>query len=240
MALPDSHTVLGRILRAPLRVIPKTAILPILRGPARGLRWQVGAGAHGIWLGLYESSLARLMSQVVRKGSVCFDLGAHTGYYTLVLSRLVGPAGRLVAFEPLPANVALLRKHIEINNLRNVGVIEAAVSDRSGRTFFEEGPTSAMGHVSPDRGLTVRMVHLDGLVGSGELPTPDFIKVDVEGQEYAVLRGAARLLEHTRPMIFIELHGTEAESNCKSLLQGHGYRVEKIPGSLKEWVARPD
>lgn len=109
------RSVLGRVLRAPLRLIPPGTVLPVLQGRLRGARWIVGAGTHGCWLGSYEYGKRRLFERLVRPGQVVWDVGANAGFYTLLASRLVGSTGSVVAIEPLPRNLSYLRRHLELN-----------------------------------------------------------------------------------------------------------------------------
>ena len=93
-------TLYGKILRLPLRLIPKNMKLPILQGKLRGEKWIVGSSNHGCWLGSYEYKQRILFEKTIIRGSVIFDIGAHVGFYTLLASKLVGPKGKVFA---LPA-----------------------------------------------------------------------------------------------------------------------------------------
>ena len=73
--MPTVSHAIGRLARLPLRAIPKSTVVPILSGPSKGLRWTVGAGRHGCWLGTYESHFARLIAKLVRPGMLAFDVG---------------------------------------------------------------------------------------------------------------------------------------------------------------------
>src|SRR5512139_3781902 len=92
----SNHSVVGKALRFPLRLIPDDATLPILQGRLRGKRWISGSCNHGCWLGSYEYHKRVLFERTITPGSVVFDLGAHVGFYTLLASVLVGHAGRVV------------------------------------------------------------------------------------------------------------------------------------------------
>ena len=83
----SSRSYLGRVVRFPLKVIPGTAVLPILQGPLRGARWVVGSGTHGCWLGTYELRKLELFAGTIQEGMTVFDIGAHAGYYSLIASR---------------------------------------------------------------------------------------------------------------------------------------------------------
>src|SRR5262245_8579614 len=132
-------TPVGKLLRLPLRLIPGRAVLPILQGPLRGKKWIAGASDNGCWLGSYEYQKQRLFAKSVSPGDVVFDVGAHVGFYTLLASVLVGKRGRVIAFEPVPANLEYLRHHIRLNRIDNVEIIEAAVSDTDGVSAFKIG-----------------------------------------------------------------------------------------------------
>ena len=86
------HSILGRIVLLPLRLIPREAVVPILRGRLRGKKWIAGSSNHGWWLGTYETRMRLLMERTIAEHSVVFDVGAHV-FYTLLASVLVGPEG---------------------------------------------------------------------------------------------------------------------------------------------------
>src|SRR6266436_706615 len=130
-AIPSSRWF-GRVLRWPLQWIPQDAVVPILQGPCAGMRWIVGSSTHGCWLGSYEYEKRKLFEELVGPGDVVYDIGAHVGFYTLLASVLVGHTGRVVAFEPSPRNLAYLRRHLAMNRLNNVTVVEGAVYDHDG------------------------------------------------------------------------------------------------------------
>ena len=237
------QSFVGKLLRLPLRLIPKKMVLPILQGRLRGKKWVVGAGEHGYWLGSYEMKKRLAFEQTIIPGSVVFDIGANVGYYSLLAAVLSGPGGKVFAFEPLLRNVDYLRKHVAINHMDNVTVIEAAVSDHDGEASFQLGASDAMGHLS-DRGeIKVKMVCLDALLEAGEIPLPDFMKIDVEGAEFDVLIGSQKILAACKPVLFLDTHSREAHLPTIALLQNLGYEFEILDGKplaeSKELIARP-
>ena len=237
------QSILGKILRLPLRLIPKRMILPILQGRLRGKKWIVGAGEHGYWLGSYEMNKRLAFEREIQPGSVVYDVGANVGYFSLLASELTGKEGQVYSFEPLPRNIKFLMKHKSLNNLNNIEVIEAAVSFQSGEALFDLGASSAMGHLSEVGGLRVRMVSLDDLVSEGELQPPEYIKIDVEGAEYDVLRGAEKIIEKFRPTLFLDTHQRTAHQNTIQYLEEHHYHFEILDGKplseTKELIAHP-
>lgn len=218
----SSQSLPGRLVRFPLKLIPPALTLPVLQGPLRGQKWIVGSHLHGCWLGSYEWKMQRHIAQEVRAGSVFFDVGANVGFYTLLAALRVG-AGRVYAFEPLPANIAFLRHHLEINHIGNVEVLEVAISDQPGTTAFASEPTRAMGKLQAGGALTVQVATLDQLIAEGRAAPPGCIKMDIEGGEFRALLGASECFRKFRPPLFLATHGTAVGDDCCRLLASWGY-----------------
>jgi FkbM family methyltransferase len=223
------ESMVGSLLRAPLRLLPDDTVVPVVQGPLKGKRWISGSGNHGCWLGTYELSKQLAMREHIRPGMVCYDVGANVGFYTLLFSHLAGTGGNVLAFEPFPRNVALLRRHTELNHCDNVTIFDAAVADYDGTAQFEEAPNASMGHLSDQGGITVDCRRLDTLVREG-FAAPDLIKIDVEGAEAGVLAGAVEILQKHKPVIFLATHGPKPHQDCLALLREHGYSVSGATG----------
>lgn len=242
LRFPTAQTRVGAVLRLPLRLIPPSTVVPVWRGPARGLRWIVGASTHGCWLGTYEAPNVRQVVRVLRPGQVFYDVGAHVGYYTLLAARLVGERGRVVAFEPVARNLALLRRHLRLNGLRNVEVRPVAVGSAPGAVGFAYDPREhSTGRLAATVGnLHVQVTTLDVTVEVDGAAVPDLIKIDVEGAEYDVLVGAQRLLERHRPQLLLSTHGEALATRCREFLSARGYTLSPL-GSVRsmgsEWHA---
>jgi len=227
----EMQSVPGRLLRMPVRLLPRTLVVPILAGPSKGLRWRVGAFDHGCWLGSFEKEKQRRLYQGVRERMTALDIGAHAGFYTLLLSRAVGDSGRVFAFEPWPANVANCVAHVEMNHLSNVTVYPVAIGSSDGISSFKSGQSSSTGALSDTKTqFRVACFTLDGLLARHSFPVPDVIKVDVEGAESAVLEGARHLLRDHSPTWFIALHSAEQKRFCARLLEDAGYRIAGLNG----------
>jgi FkbM family methyltransferase len=237
------RSFLGRILRLPLRLIPKGMVLPILQGRLRGKKWIVGAGEHGYWLGSYEFNKRLAFEREVTPGSVLYDIGANVGYFSLLAAVLVGRAGKVFAFEPLPRNVTFLRRHVALNGLENIDVIEAAVSDHAGEAAFQLGMSDSMGHLGENGDIKVRLVCLDEWLATSEFIPPNFIKIDVEGAEYEVVSGGQKMLSQYRPILFLDTHQREAHHATIALLVALGYQFEILDGKsldeTREMLAKP-
>lgn len=235
----DSQSFAGRLARMPLKLIPKGTTFPILQGRLRGKRWIVEAGNHGYWLGSFEFEKRLQLEQTVKEGDIIFDIGAHVGFYTLLASILAGPSGRVFAFEPLPSNIQFLRKHLALNQIQNVTIVEAAVSSENKVGRFNPGPGTSMGMLHPEGSLEVQCVTLDGLMSEGRLPVADVIKIDVEGAENKVLEGAKNMLSIGHPTLFLATHGEEQSKACGDFLRSLDYRLENISGDPNEILAVP-
>lgn len=224
-------SIIGRLLRLPLDMIPEDLVVRILRGEMRGMRWVKGAGEHGYWLGTYEQRKRKAMEGLLKAGQIFFDIGANVGYFSLLAAKLTAPNGFVVAFEPLPRNTRFLRQHIELNALeQRIILYEAAVSDHDGKAFFDFGKSSAMGHIASQGQMEVQLLSLDRLVKIGELPMPDVIKIDVEGAEFEVLQGAQRILSEHHPLLFIDTHARTAHEKSIQFLMELGYKLEFLDG----------
>lgn len=222
-----AETLFGKLARMPLRILPRSSSVPILQGPLRGAKWIVGSQRHAFWLGSYEPALQALMAKTVKRGSIFYDIGANVGFYSLLASRLVGD-GKVYAFEPLPRNTVFLRQHLALNTVRNVDVIEMAVSDQVGTARFAVEATGAMGHIEESGTLQVPSTTLDALTEQRRIAPPDYIKMDIEGEEGKALRGAERCLRSSRPTLLLATHGAEIRRDCCSLLHSWNFATTVI------------
>ena len=222
---------LGRILRFPLRLVPKRSVVTVRAGINEGMRWVAGSSVNGCWLGHYEHEKQGLVRRLVSPGMKVFDVGANAGFYTLAFSRLVGDQGHVWAFEPFAENASNLLRHLALNQINNVTLIQAAVARGPGITGFDIARNNSMGAISGgSKGYLVPTVGLDSLIQGGTLPLPDLIKMDVEGAESLVLEGAKELLERGTVSLVIALHGDQQMRACISLLNRSGYEAFRLDG----------
>jgi FkbM family methyltransferase len=219
---------LGKIVRAPLTLAPRERPLPILWGKLLGKKWIVGSSFQSCWLGIYEYEKQRLFVDSIRPGQTVFDIGANVGFYTLLASHLVGPSGRVVSFEPLPRNLGYLHRHLAANRIQNVTVFEGAVSNYTGTAHFDAGVVPEMAHLATSGGIEVKVFKLDDLLAAGLVPGPDLLKIDVEGAEADVIRGAEKLIRDHRPKILLATHNDTVHEECWGLLEERGYGVRLL------------
>jgi FkbM family methyltransferase len=244
----------------------RTLVIKELDG---GVRLFVDLSDHVIGLnvvrGRYEEQEIDFARRVLRPGDTAVDAGAHIGFFTVQMAAAVGATGHVYAFEPFDGNADLLERSVAENRFENrVTVQRAAVGAAAGSatlTFPVETLNSGGAYLLRDataplagnRKKEVPLVALDAL----DIRRPvRFIKMDVEGAEPQVLRGAARILEKDRPVILSELHATQLQrasgitaDQFLTQLHAHGYRahaiengkpgapLERAPGSVLVSIA---
>jgi FkbM family methyltransferase len=206
----------------------------ILQGRLRGYRWIASASTHGCWLGSYEMPKQAKFVATLKDGWVVYDVGANVGFYTLLASACVGPKGRVIAFEPLPENIALLKQHVRLNHCSNIEIHPCAISDQSGKLRFQCGKSCETGRISDQGDIEVAAVSLDEFIYTSGNPVPSVVKIDVEGAEVHALRGACRLIRQSPPVIFLATHSHQLHSTCCELLLSAGYRLETPDGRKVE------
>jgi FkbM family methyltransferase len=206
------------------RFIPSGTPLPILRGPLHGAKWITGAAAGpakglGITMDLVEPAQLKMASRLTSLDGICLDIGANVGFYTLLFARY---AKHVFAFEPLPRNVSYLWRTIQINKLGNVTVVPWAVSDSTTLLKFQEGEDVGTGRLYRTGKQPVVTVTCDDFVNNYGV-VPSLLKIDVEGAEMHVLRGARDLLAKHKPAILLSIHSNELRVGCLELLAAANY-----------------
>jgi len=229
----SNTTLVGKLARLPLRALPRTLTVRILQGQLRGKKWIVGSTRHACWLGSYEIHIQNVVAQEVKQGGIFYDVGANVGFYSLLASILIGP-GKVYAFEPLPANVRYIKKHLELNEIQNVEVLEVAISDERGTLSFQDEETRGMGRLQAGGNLCVRTVTLDSLLQEQRIAPPDCIKMDIEGEESRALMGAKECFQRCKPKLILATHGKEVHRECCRLLDSWGYECRILQGGPTE------
>lgn len=164
--------------------------------------------------GIYEEEETHFFQQWLKPGMAVLDVGANFGYFTLLAAQAVGPSGMVLAFEPEPANFALLEQNIALNGHAHVRAFALALSDREGSVALFKDPAnlgnpSFSEHNVPASGdeVEVPTTRLDALLAreAGMPARFDFLKMDVQGAKALVLAGAKALLARDRPWLLIEV-----------------------------------
>jgi FkbM family methyltransferase len=168
------------------------------------------AGEGLFFLGTYETFCTQIVSAHIAPGMVCLDVGANIGWYATLFAQLVGPAGAVHAFEPVPDTYQILTKNVALNpghnnvHINNFG-LGAAKSEMQIHMF----PGLPCGHASlasrPDKlsyTVPVKIETLDWYLQQQKIAQVDFVKVDIEGAELQFLQGASSLFAQARPPVF--------------------------------------
>ncbi len=203
----------GKVASVRYRVL---SAFPKLRIPIRlpfGIWWILrnDACGQGIVHGCFEMDETQFVEGFLRAGMTVLDIGAHHGYYTLLASKKTGPTGRVIAFEPSPREHRFLARHVRINRCSNVTVENFALGSKAGESdfFVVEGKETGFNSLRPPNITLPTTKHrilvekLDDYLERNGIGQVDFIKLDAEGGELEILRGAGKLLEGKNPPVIL-------------------------------------
>ena len=227
----------GRLVRELCdRLFPRGQLVwtRIRTGPAREIWMELNPRTGQSYLhAQVEQTVQEFMVEQLRPGMIFYDLGANIGFFSLLAARLVGPQGKVFSFEPDTEAFTRLKRNIERNGFSQITPVNKGVWSTTGTAAFLVADAS-----SPDRGVgklapadtggypKVPCIALDDfIVGS---PPPNVMKVDVEGAELEVLRGAHVLWREYKPSIVCELHSEENRCDVESMLGHYGYSIRAI------------
>jgi FkbM family methyltransferase len=182
--------------------------------------------------GSHEQLVQQALIAHLKPGMVFYDVGAHGGFFTLLGAELVGPSGKVVSFEPHPKTSTCCQGQIEANNFRNVTVVTAAVADRIGEARFADNDWSDMSSLknisASAKTITVQTTTLDHEITRH--PSPDVMKIDIEGAEIEALSGASNLISKKRPVLLVELHSQELAEQYDQMMHDFGYETFSSTG----------
>ena len=195
-----------------------------------------------MWTGEYEPPLMRFLRLHKTDGWSCLDVGANVGAVTLALAKYAGPHGKVYAFEPGPPNQQRLRRNLALNPAlaARTEVLECGVGERPGELWWAEetgNPGNALLSELSEKGThQIPVITLDGFVRERPLDRVNFVKIDVEGMELQVMRGARELLRKFHPALYFEtlpryVNTTKgaAFAEVRKLLEGeYGYKLYRL------------
>jgi len=172
--------------------------------------------------------------QLIQRGDSVLDIGANVGIYSELFARVVGPTGRVVAFEPVPTTYRQLQNRV--GRLPQITIHQLAVSDQNGDVVLSlPGQDSGQASLKPHHQASwsdgsnihehrARAITLDSWAAESGWPKVDFMKLDVEGAELLALRGASQLVRRQQPILFLEV--------CLNWLTDFGFQ----PKDLADWL----
>jgi len=182
-------------------------------------------GDLGFWL-LWrrDTGEERFLTALSLNGKTVYDVGSYIGVLTVFFAKTVGENGRVVAFEPNPDNFTKAKGKVKLNGLDNVHLVDVGIGSQR-RTTELTFPRWRAGAGSMDDGIRQRIVKdgkfesievqvdtLDNCIEANRLPTPDLVKIDIEGMEYDALVGMAETIRRHRPALYIEIHGADVNT----------------------------
>ncbi len=150
------------------------------------------------------------------------------GYYTLLFSKF---GKRVYSFEPEKTNFKFLIEHIKLNNLKNVSIFNFAIYSENKTLSFQVNDDRTEGRISKNGKLKIKTYSLDYLCFEKNFELPDFIKIDVEGAEFEVLKGAREVIETKKPKIFLATHGEHIKNMCIEFLKNLRYEIIPLTGA---------
>jgi FkbM family methyltransferase len=231
----------------------------VLKDIAPGVRLFLDLSDHAIGLnilrGQYERDEVAFARSLLRPGDVAIDVGAHIGFFTMQMAAAVGPSGRVYGFEPFEANADLLERSIVENQFDDRVVLRRAAAgatsgtatltfpvetlNSGGAYLLREGTAPLAGNLKRE----VAVIALDQI----DIRRPvRFIKMDVEGAEPQVIRGAERILREDHPTILSELHAVQLErasgvtaAEFLAQVAALGYRTHRLRGEGVSTGGRP-
>jgi FkbM family methyltransferase len=240
--------LLRRLLVLPVLPPAPAQFESVLSGGARiGLQYRETIGLSTLLYGPFEDAELRYLNRLVQPGDNVFDIGANVGLFSVVLGRAVGAQGRVIAAEPVPENAVRAKANFELNQLTNVQLIHAAIGSTEGSIRLNLATDLAYPSVvvvAESRGsgksIDVPLRTLDNIWLEMGSPPIRFVKIDVEGYELEVLRGAVSLVRQAQPVFLLEANDSVALGQLRQFLDPLGYQFVQPPGfTVHNYLAMP-
>ncbi|HWF51439.1 MAG TPA: FkbM family methyltransferase [Solirubrobacteraceae bacterium] len=213
----------------------------IAHGVGAGLRFRGTGGYPGYVLGTSEPEEQALLQAELGPGAVFYDIGANVGFFSTLAGRLVGPTGRVFAFEPFPLSADRAEANAALNHLGQVTVIRAAVGRGPGRATLAVSDHHATHRIVPDgEGIEVDVVSIDDWLRNGDVPPPTLVMIDAEGAELDVLEGMLEVMAKHRPVVTCEVHwlGEAFTDFFAQRVAPLGYALSALSGEVTAEAAR--
>jgi len=238
------HVVANNLTQPVSSFIPDKYFLVNYRGGKIYLNLRESVMMRQRALGVYEYWKTRIFTNFIKVGMTVVDIGVNKGYFSLLAAKLMHDCGRVLSFEPNPDNCYWIRRSIEANNYKAVKLFELALSDKEGEATFYPGKRSGWGSLyfypvkaEPDqKPITVKTATLDDILSRQDINGVDLIKIDVEGAELLVLKGAEETLKkakNVKLLMDIDLKDDGQRHELFDFLRQCGFKVFKIGKVLR-------
>lgn len=224
-----------------LRLLNRAAV--IRHGTGKGLRIRAQKMSGNYIDGRNELCVQEVIARYLSRGDVFYDVGANVGFFSLMSARLVGVAGFVYAFEPVPANVTVLTANIFLNHFENITVVPKAVAVANNRAHLiitrHPGGAKLITVDTPlnsriKKVIPVDVISLDEWLQESNARPPTLVKIDVEGAEFQVIQGMQEIIRCFRPKIVYEIDHPREDSlqeikiRLDVFFQRLGYRVTPL------------
>jgi len=232
------YAVLDSLPQPLIRVLPQH-LQHLIESTKSLLVKEVIINYHGVSFSLLDSVSVFTLMRVhepwmwdllrLKRGDVFVDVGAHIGKYSVVVAKVVGENGLVIAIEPHPENYKVLNRNVRLNNLNNVIALNIAAWSKEGKLKLFIGKGSDLHSVKRDHGLGFYYVQakaLDDVLDALNIRKVDYVKIDVEGAELEVLKGMERTLKRFRPIVIVEI--TENLDEVMKLMLMNGYHGKLV------------
>ena len=206
-----------------LRGLLKNRVYTVRNGLAKGLRRKGGLG----FLPKRMTAEQLLVRKQDFRGKVLYDIGGWEGVFTLFFARAAQPGGQVVTFEPNPDNRRIIQENLELNGFQNVTIRPVALGQVARRAALAVSRNTGTGTIHEQRkgrnlgqpGARTHEVEVDTVdhqIEAYHLPSPDFVKIDVEGMELEVLVGMEGTIRRVKPRILVEVHECGPEGDAEN------------------------
>ncbi len=229
---------------------------PIIKQLRNGLTVECSLSDHVqrqiYFFGAYEPIELSLFLGTLKEGSTVVDAGANIGFYSLMASQEIGPAGRIFSFEPVPETFARLTENVERNALNNITPVNQALWNKSDTLRFslaKENEQNIGGYSFSESETAVKhtecqAIPLDEFATQAGIERIDAMKMDIEGAERFALEGAAGMISRDHPVILLEVcrqtcgNAGYSPDDLWDFLKGHGYRAYVIGSNFENsgWI----
>jgi FkbM family methyltransferase len=189
---------------------------------------------------IHEPLTPSLINKILKNGMVCLDIGSNIGYYVLLESELVGKEGKVIGIEPSPINFEYLKKNVDAVINKNIEIYNFAAADENKTLDFVIGSKSNWSKVlsenekvgDDEKLVSVQARKIDTFVKEREYDKIDFVRMDVEGYEYYLLKGLEEVIKTFKPKLLIEVHkmflGMDRTKQMLEKLKLNGYEVKYL------------
>jgi len=194
-----------------------------------------GDNIFSVWAGsnFHEQELRKYFN--ISEGTF-IDIGANIGKFSIIMGKKIDDKGKVLAIEPHPENFKILQRNIELNNLKNVTTLNLACSNKKGnlQLFLDEDGTGGHSTIKSKKTragnnkIWVKAETLDTIIKKEKIKKVNLIKIDVEGAEAEVLKGAIKILKKSHPKIIFEAWDEQYLKKVKEVLKPFNYKIKKI------------